>query len=86
MAPGANHQLIMSVLINMKVFIVIDSSEAVATVAGLYTCATDAHIHWKRLPAASIWQGLLNSEEIERVETDIEHWTQPLVRQNAVRD
>ena len=76
----------MSVLTNMKVFIVIDSGGAVATVVGLYTCATDAHIHWKRLPAASIWQGLLNSEEIERVETDIEHWAQPLVRQNAVRD
>ena len=48
----------------MKVFIVIDSGGAVATVVGLYTCATDAHLHWKRLPAASIWQGLLNYGEM----------------------
>eukprot|EP01050_Picozoa_sp_SAG11_P000619 SAG11_NODE_21_length_25065_cov_3.589081_20_plen_76_part_00 len=68
----------------MKVYVVLDIMNSVV---GLYTCMTDAHLHWKRLSGATIYQGLLNSEHVNRVETELSHWAPPrLVRQNAVRD
>lgn len=60
----------------MKVYVVLDIMHAVV---GLYTCMTDAHLHWKRLPGATIYQGLLNSEHVGRVETNIAQWVSKIV-------
>ena len=49
----------------MQVYVVVDQQHAAVH---MYTCMVDAHLQWKRLPNATVWQGLLNSEHVKRVD------------------
>ena len=56
----------------MRVFIVIDRDHSVA---GVYTCAVDAHLRWKALAdGAVLWESHLNADAATRVATHVSQW------------